>query len=55
MLIPGLKKGNLRFKKYFKFFFPTHIFEKFCCKLHQLGYILNTAVLIKGYQSEIRP
>lgn len=55
MLIRRAKKGNLRFKKYFKFFFPTHIFEKICCKLHQLGYILDTAVLNKGYQSEIRP
>lgn len=55
MLIPVLRKGNLRFKKYFKFFFGTLIFEKICCKLHQLGYILDKAVLNKGYQSEIRP
>lgn len=55
MLIPVLKKGNLRFKKYFKFFSRPLIFEKFCCKLHQLGYFMYKAVLNKGYQSEIRP
>jgi hypothetical protein len=55
MLIPVLKKGNLRFKKYFKFFSRDYVFDKICCKLHLLGYILDKAVLNKGYQSEIRP